>query len=404
MTTTESQRLHAADLQRSPSRPVAWLREHPVVADLLVVAAACAPQVVVLVARSGDVSWLGHALVAVVACALMARRHRPFTVLVVVAVTCAGAPLLGAQLAFPTLPFSFALYTVASRQTTTRALLGYATAMAATVLATVPYSLSGTQPPLISLVDPFSLVALAAGILVKSRRDHTRWVAETVNQRIENAALAERARISAEMHDLVAHSLTVIVTLANGASSAWGKYPERSQEAVGQIAEVGREALQDMHRTLTLLRSADSRLDSDLHRSGDNLPTLDELTERFRTAGLRVTLSHTGPPLPDDPALRQAVYRIVQESLTNVLRHARRPSAATVVVDHGDERIVLTVDDDGEPVSRPVTPGYGLVGIGQRAAALDGHAESGPRPSGGWRVRVVLGTRSGGQGEERPRR
>jgi signal transduction histidine kinase len=390
--TTESLRVEAADLGRPPSRAATWLRRHPVVVDVVVVVTAGVPHLLVLLLGAGAAAWWGYLLLAVAAGALLARRRRPFTVLLVIAIACALSKLAQQDLAVPTLSFAFALYTVASRETTVRALVGYGAAVAVTMLATVPESLQGIRPDMVSLTDPVSLVAFAAGILVKSRRDHTQWLTETVNQRIENAALTERTRIAAEMHDLVAHSLTVIVTLANGATSAAQKHPERSRAAVEQIAAVGREALGDMHRTLALLRDADAGLDANLHRSGDNLPTLEELAEGFRVAGLPVTLTRTGPELSADAALRQAVYRIAQESLTNTLRHAQGPTGATVAIDHGDGTVVLTITDDGGPVARPGPPGHGLVGIRERAAAHGGDAESGPLPGGGWRTRVVLGT------------
>jgi signal transduction histidine kinase len=396
--TTESLRVETADLTRPPSRLAVWMRGHPLAVDVVVVLVAGLPHLLLLGLRAQGATWWGYLLLAVAAGTLLARRRWPIAALIVIALACALAALTQPGLAFPTLPLAAALYTVASRETTTRTLVGYGAALAVAVLTTVPYSLSGIRPEIGSLMDPVSMVALAAGFLVKSRRDHTRWLTETVNRRIENAALTERTRIAAEMHDLVAHSLTVIVTLANGAASAAQKHPERSRAAVEQIAAVGRDALGDMHRTLALLRDADAGLDANLHRSGDNLPTLEELAEGFRAAGLPVTLSRTGPALPDDAALRQAVYRIVQESLTNTLRHAHGPAGATVAIDHGDGAVVLTITDDGGPVTRPGPPGHGLVGIRQRAAAHGGDAEAGPRPGGGWRTRVVLGV--GGAREE----
>lgn len=399
--TTESLRVEAADLTRQPSRLAVWMRGHPVTVDVVLVLAAGLPHLLVLSLRAQGTTW-GYLLLAVAAGTLLARRRWPITALVVIALACALTALTQPGLAFPTLPLAVALYTVASRQTTTRTLLGYGAALAVAVLATVPYSLSGIRPEIGSLMDPISMIGLAVGFLVKSRRDHTRWLTETVNQRIENAALTERTRIAAEMHDLVAHSLTVIVTLANGATSAAQKHPERSRAAVEQIAAVGRDALGDMHRTLALLRDADAGLDANLHRSGDNLPALEELAEGFRVAGLPVTLTRTGPALPDDAALRQAVYRITQESLTNTLRHAHGPTGATVTIDHGDGAVVLTITDDGGPVARPGPPGHGLVGVRQRAAAHGGDAESGPRPGGGWRTRVVLDTGGARPGGARP--
>ncbi|MEU4383665.1 histidine kinase [Promicromonospora sp. NPDC023805] len=390
--TTEGLRVEAADLTRPPSRLALWIREHPRTVDVVVVVAAGLPHLLALSFRTQGTTWWGYLLLATAAGILLARRRWPLTVLIVAALAGALSALTQPGLGFPTLPFAVALYTVASRQTTARTVIGYGAAMAVAMLATVPYSLSGIRPQLGSLMEPVSLIALAAGFLVRSRRDHTRWLTETMNQRIEHAALTERTRIAAEMHDLVAHSLTVIVALANGATSAAQKHPERSREAVEQIAAVGRDALGDMHRTLALLRDADAGLDANLHYSGDNLPALEELAEGFRGAGLPVTLTRTGPALPADAAIRQAVYRITQESLTNTLRHAHGPTGATVAIDHGDGVVVLTITDDGGPVTRQGTPGHGLVGIRQRAAAHGGDAESGPLPGGGWRTRAVLST------------
>lgn len=395
--TPERLRVEAADLTRPPSRLALWVRGHPGTVDVVVVVAAGLPHLLALSLRAEGSAWWGYLLLAASAGILLARRRWPLAVLIVAALAGALGALTQPGFGFPMLPFAAALYTVASRRTAARTVIGYGAAVAVAMLATVPYSLSGIRPQLVSLMDPVTLVALAAGFLVRSRRDHTRWLTETMNQRIDNAALTERTRIAAEMHDLVAHSLTVIVALANGATSAAQKHPERSRKAVEQIAAVGRDALGDMHRTLALLRDADAGLDANLHHSGDNLPALEELAEGFRVAGLPVTLTRTGPELPADAALRQAVYRVTQESLTNTLRHAHAPTGATVAIDHGDGVVVLTITDDGGPVTRQGPPGHGLVGIHQRAAAHGGAAESAPVPGGGWRTRVVLaaaGTRA----------
>lgn len=388
--TTEGLRVEADDFRRPAPRPLAWLRRHPTVVDAGVTVVACAPHLMGMVYRHGEVGWWGYPLIAVTAIALLLRRRRPFAVLMIVAVACALSPLVQPGFIFPMLPFSFALFTVATRQTALRAVAGYAVAVLVTVLMTVPYSLNGLTPPLLSLTDPFSLLALAAGIAVKSRRDHRERLADTVNRRIDHAALAERSRIAAEMHDVVAHSLTVIVSLANGATSSWRKHPEQAVAAVERIGGIGRDALDEMHRTLSLLRDSDEELDEQLHRSGGNLPALDELAARFDAAGLPVAVHRSGPDIPADTALRQAVYRIVQESLTNSLRHATNPTGARVTLDTAEDTIVITIEDDGEAVKKPIAPGYGLVGIRQRAASLGGRAESAPHEGGGWRVVVEL--------------
>lgn len=378
------------DLRRPSVKPLAWLRRHPVVVDAAVVLLACGPHLAALLYGAYDFGWWGYPLLAIAAAALFLRRRWPLTTLTVVALACAFTPLARPGMGFPMIPFAFALYAVASRQSTGRAVIGYGIGVTGTVLATIPYSLNGMQPPLVALFEPFSLIALVIGIIVKSRRDQQERLLELVNERIDHAALTERTRIAAEMHDVVAHALTVIVSLANGATSIREKHPAKADAAVEQIAVVSRDALDDMHRTLDLLRTADAGLNESLHHSGDNLPTVEELVERFRTAGLPVTLRRDGDPLPDEVAVRQAVFRIVQESLTNTLRHAAAPSSATVTILHENARIEVRIEDDGLPGTAPHIPGHGLVGIEQRARAFSGYAEAGPRPGGGWRTIAVL--------------
>ncbi len=388
-----------ADLRRPGEGVLAWLRRFPVVVDIVVALVACTPLLVALLFRAYDFGWWGYPLLAITAAALLVRRRWPLTVLTVVALACAFSPLVRPETGFPTLPLAFALYTVASRESTWRTVGAYGIGLAAMVVATVPFSVSGVTPPLVGMFDPFLVVGLVVGVIVKGRRDRERRVLELVNERIERAALTERTRIAAEMHDVVAHALTMMVSLAHGAMSIRERDPSKADAAVDQIAAVGREALDDMHRTLTMLRTADAGLDENLHRSGANLPTLDELVAGFRTAGLPVTLTRSGDPACDDLGVRQAVFRIVQESLTNALRHADAPSSVTVAIAHEDSAIEIRVEDDGRAPARPHTPGHGLTGIAQRARALDGHAESGPRPGGGWRTVAVL--RTGGTTERR---
>lgn len=387
---TVGRQVEADDILSPPSRMLGWLRKHPRIVDGAVVVAATAPYVAALWFRADEVGWWGWLAIAVAGFALCFRRRRPFSVLIIVVVACVVSPLAQSGFPFPMMPFAFALYTVASRQSIVRAIVGYGIAVMATLLMTLPYSLSGVAPPLVTFVEPFSVVALASGAIVKSRREQRQQLLANVNERIEHAALAERARIAAEMHDVVAHSLTIIVTLANGATSAWERQPERSKSAVERIGDVGRDALAEMQHTLGVLRDADTGLDEHLHRSGDNLPTLDELIEGFRDAGLPVTLREEGDDLPIGSAVRQAVFRIVQESLTNTLRHAKGAREVLVSIVRVEDEIVVTVSDDGEPTGGSYGAGFGLIGMRERAASLGGEASSAPRAEGGWQTRAVI--------------
>lgn len=391
---THSLRFQARELASAPWPPLAWLLRHPVIIDVVVVIVAVLPALLATIFQGGGFSsWFGYlALAVVAAAALLWRRRYPLTVLIVVAIACAVSPLAQPGFGFPMVPFAFALYTVASLQTTSRALIGLGAGIGITVLATIPYSLAGTSPPLVPLLEPFVLIALVIGIAVRGRRDRRNALAELVNERIENAASMERARIAAEMHDVVGHSISVMVALANGADAGWNAHPERARAAVSKITVVGRDALVDVHRVLQLLRGADPALDVGLHESGQNLPTLEALATTYRDAGLPVALTQQGLPLPDDPAMRMAVYRIVQEALTNTLRHARGATGAAVAVAVGETHITIEATDDGLPSGTEPETGHGLTGIRERARRHGGDSTAGPLAGGGWRTHATLRT------------
>ncbi|NMR19827.1 histidine kinase [Cellulomonas fimi] len=242
-----------------------------------------------------------------------------------------------------------------------------------------------------------SLAALAIGTSVRNRRIHVAALVERANQlaverdqQAQLAAAAERTRIAREMHDVVAHSLSVMIALADGAAAALDRSPERARQAVGELSETGRSALADMRRVLGVLRDPEAPL-------GPQPGALDlaELVATFRSAGLAVRTTFTGFPLPPDAGLQLTVYRIVQESLTNVLRHAPGAGRVDVVVTYAHPRVDVVVTDDGGARAgggsrhRDVSGGKGLVGMRERAAVYGGVVEAGPF-DGGWRTHAVL--------------
>jgi signal transduction histidine kinase len=253
-----------------------------------------------------------------------------------------------------------------------------------------------------------SVVAVALGTGARGRRLHVESLVERTrqlvlerDQREQLAVSAERNRIAREMHDVVAHSLSVMITLAEGASAAMGRRPDLAREALDQLAETGRSALADTRRMVGVLRDdspaappgpASRGLDGDAVPLAPQ-PAADEiadLVERFRVTGLPVRLTESGPPLPDDAGLQLAVYRIVQECLTNVLRYARLSPRIDVTVERVDGSVVVTVDNDsGTAGDAMVGSGRGLIGIRERAAVYDGHVDAGPTATG-WRVRAEL--------------
>jgi signal transduction histidine kinase len=379
------------DLTRSHWRPLAWLLRHPPIIDALVVIAAMVPPLLATIIQGGPLaSWLGYLTLAVTTSALFWRRRYPLGVLLVVVIACAFSPLAQPGFGYPMIPFAFALYTVAARQPVSRAVMGYGLGVGVQLLITLVRMALGAETATPTLLDPFALIALAVGIAVRGRGERRAALTNLVNERIENAASLERTRIAAEMHDVVAHSISVMIALANGATAAWNIHPDRARDAVGKISVVGRDALLDIQHVLQILRDADADLGGNLHESGLNLPSLEQLASTFRDAGLPIELTQQGAALHGDPALRMAVYRIVQEALTNTLRHAHGATAASVNITASDENVTIEVTDDGRSVQPSQVAGHGLAGIRERALSLNGESSAGPLPGGGWRTRATL--------------
>ncbi len=203
------------------------------------------------------------------------------------------------------------------------------------------------------------------------------------------AATAERQRIAREMHDVVAHSLSVIIAQADGGRYAAAANPAAAQEVLGTISATGRQALADMRNLLGVLRQGPG----DERAPQPDAARVADLVEQVRASGLDVALEVTGEPREVPPAIGLAAYRIVQESLTNVLKHAGPAARARVEVRWDPDALRLGVDDDGRGASALVEPssgGQGLVGMAERARLHGGAVVSGPRPGGGFSVRATL--------------
>lgn len=264
-------------------------------------------------------------------------------------------------------------------------------------LAEPPFS-PGRRSASVSLLLALLLLGMATGSGARARRLHAEDLAERyramARDRDQSAALAraaERARIAREMHDVVAHSVSVMVALSDGAGAALDRAPDRSREALRELSRTGREALTDMQRVLGALDPGDEEPEAPDGRPEPTGTDLAAVVARFRAADVPVTATGLDVPLPDDTPLRLAVVRVVQESLTNVLRHAPGTSTAEVEVRRGADVVEVEVRDAGG--TRPGAgggTGRGILGMRERAALLGGSVEAGPRPEGGWVVRVAL--------------
>jgi len=201
----------------------------------------------------------------------------------------------------------------------------------------------------------------------------------------DEAVAEERRRIAREMHDVVAHSISVMVVQAGGARRILAGDPERAEEAAARIRAAGTDALAEMDILLGVLEAAPD---------GASAPTLDgigTLVGRAGAAGLPVTLEVTGEQRSLSPGAELAVYRVVQEALTNAMKHAG--SATTVVrLDWSEEALALSVADRGDGGPSPQLPGagHGLMGMQERLRVYGGDVTTGPRPGGGWEVAARL--------------
>lgn len=230
----------------------------------------------------------------------------------------------------------------------------------------------------------------ALGVYARTRQAYVAMLRERAerlererDQQARLAAAAERTRIAREMHDVVAHHLAVMTALADGAALTAVADPRRGADTLVTIATTGRQALDQTQRLVGVLRDG-APADRAPQPGFDELPAL---VDQVRHAGLPVTLTVTGTP---DPATGRAVYRIVQEALTNTLKHADPAATATVRLRHTATGTELDITDDG-PRRRAQGPaGHGLAGMAERVAAYGGTIEAGPLPESGWRVSVRL--------------
>jgi len=200
------------------------------------------------------------------------------------------------------------------------------------------------------------------------------------------AAAAERARIARELHDVVAHNVSVMVVQADGAAYALGSDPGRAREALAAISATGRQALAEMRTLLGVLRRNDDNGQAALAPM-PGLGQLHDLLEQTRAAGLPVSCVVEGSPLPLPGGAALAAYRIVQESLTNTRKHAGPGAAARVRLRYTAEALELTVSDDGLGAAATADgAGHGLTGMAERAAMYGGSVLAGPGPLGGFQV------------------
>lgn len=248
----------------------------------------------------------------------------------------------------------------------------------------------------------FALVALL-GIAVRTRKEYTAALVERAHQleverdqQAKLSAAAERTRIAREMHDIIGHHLSVITGLADGGAYAAGKSPQRATQALDAIGTTSRQALTELRHLLGVLHeppTGPGPAPAELSPQ-PGLADVDSLIAGVRAAGLTVDLTIRGTPSPTSAGRQLTVYRVVQEALTNTLKHAGDRATAAVTLVHTPDATTVTITDTGPHQAAHAAPvrttGRGLPGMRERTALYNGTLEAAPAPTGGWRVHLRL--------------
>ncbi len=398
-----------------------YFARHPVVMDAVIALIFAVPAMIepltILVEGTRTLelqpsAW-SLALVAVGALVLLRRRREPVLTLVALLALLVVSFLVTGFTGGFEMAIAFAVYAVAAHRAVWVAWVGLGSALVVLTVAASLFLADGSVDAsgldrvfVIAFTVGYQaiagLVALVIGLSVRARRQHIDDLIMRANamarDRDQQAALAvadERTRIARELHDVVAHSLTVMVALADGAKASAASDPEASTRALDALTDIGRSSLGDMRRVLGVLREPDD--DVPLEPEPD--VSLDELVDRFRAAGLPVRLVRSGIHVDLDVSVRRAVWRIVQESLTNVLRYA--PASSQVIVslvrlDRVDGVVgdwfqvrVTNRTGAGSPPQATIGTGRGIAGMRERAAAHGGGVIAGPLADG-WQVEATL--------------
>ncbi len=386
----------------------AWLRRHPLLVDSALAAALLLFSIAQLV--QGPRAEISATLLLAVPVAF--RRRAPISAFAIA--TVGGAiQVLTARPNVADVAVVVLLYTVAAyrpRRASIMALLVCLAGSTVAVLEWGPTQASGAGPAGPPSVAGMQLVLrlgfsvlvfggleLAVWILgdsMRYRRGYYAALEEKAarleaerNAQAKIAAAAERARIARELHDVVAHHVSVMVVQADGAGYALRTDPDRAEAALRAIAGTGRHALTEMRRLLGVLRSSDEQATL---TPVPGLGELRELLDEARTAGLQVSYTLTGTPreLPEGAEL--AAYRVVQESLTNTRKHAGLAATAAVTLRYEPDGLTVEVIDDGLGGSGEDTGGHGLAGMRERIAMYRGTVTAGPLPGGGFGVTARL--------------
>ncbi|WP_415974908.1 sensor histidine kinase [Rhodococcus sp. 077-4] len=377
-----------------------WLRGQPFVADALLALGLFVVEILVFVSSVDGLNGPLFLVFSVVLTVPVAwRRRLPRSIAALALATTLTSDIAGrmagdaynghpAALALPIMLYTLVAYVGRAQGAV------YAVALAA---YTVGSLFLFDQPVLTTLLFGALLYALSwvAAEFLGARRAYDEAMQARLivaeydrDRRAEDAVHMERTRIARELHDVIAHGVSVMVVQADGASYAIRRNPERAEQAVANISATGRLALAELRRTVALLRTSPESDDMPQYGTAG----LARVVEMMGRAGLNVELEQTGNLDDISPAISLGVHRLVQESLTNVLRHAGHAPRAVVKVVREDEVVTVEISDNGSGGGTSSTGGggHGLLGMRERVAVLQGTLQAGRTPHGNWLVRATL--------------
>ncbi|MFE6620449.1 sensor histidine kinase [Streptomyces sp. NPDC008086] len=346
--------------------------------------------------------------VVLLLCLVIALRRRMPEKMLLLAIGV-GLAQLALDVATTAANFAFLVivYTVAATGARWASRLALAVGLCAAPVAQLRWpeqdsSVLGTVALMIFTSVPFAL-AWVLGDSIRTRRAYYEQLEERAT-RLEKereaqakvAVAAERARIARELHDVVAHNVSVMVVQADGAAYVLDSAPDQAKKALETISSTGRQALAEMRRLLGVLRTGEHQEGGEYVPQPD-VEQIDDLVQQCRSSGLPVDFKVEGTPRPLPSGVELTAYRIVQEALTNTRKHGGPNAGASVRLVYFDDGLGLLVEDDGKGAPHELYEdggadgeGHGLIGMRERVGMVGGTLDAGPRPGGGFRISALL--------------
>lgn len=399
-------------------RLYAFLREHPTGVDVFWAVLLLGMSVVSGVAEldaGRGMNWAAVPVVLAQSVVVALRRSHPEKMLLLAVAFGLAQVVFGVRVNAGDFAMLVIIYTVASggaRWASRLALVGGLLASSIATLRWPPgedHATAGASETFFQalvMTIPFAL-AWVLGDSLRTRRAYYAQLEERA-ARLERerlaqskvAVAAERARIARELHDVVAHNVSVMIVQADGAAYVLDSSPEQAKQALETISTTGRQALTEMRRLLGVLRSSDTEGGEYVPQPG--VDQLSDLVEQVRGAGLPVKFQVEGEPRPLPKGVELTAYRIVQEALTNTRKHGGPEAQASVRLTYGEADLDMLIEDDGRGSDRDLYTtggadglGHGLIGMRERVGMVGGTLDAGLRPGGGFRISAVLPLRTG---------